>query len=305
MSRLEVFLLGSYRVTLDGLPLTAFATDKVRALLAYLAVEAGTPRRREALAAMLWPDRPEPAARTNLRQALYRLRRALCDDQSSHPHLLTTAKEMQLDAACDHWLDVAELEACTSACRSHHPRGLNLCPDCLARLESAAQLYRGEFLAGFTLPACPLFEWWQLNMQETCYRQVLEALHKLVVTYEAQRDYASVSRYAQRQIELEPWRESAYRRCMRALALSGQRGEALHQYEICRALLAQEMGMEPSAETTRLYEQIRSGALPGIPGYSETGSAKETPPGRPPLVLPRASRVLSVSVPGLAGEQAA
>jgi hypothetical protein len=91
--------------------------------------------------------------------------------------------------------------------------------------------------------------------------------------YEAQRDYAQVSRYARRKIELEPWRESAYRRGMRALALSGQRGEALRQYDICREQLAREMGVEPSAETTRLYQQIRAGALPGL----------RRPPAEPPL----------------------
>lgn len=264
MSRLAIAMLGSYRVTLDDLPLTTFATDKVRALLAYLAVESGTAQRREILAALLWPNRPETEARTNLRQALYRLRRALDNGPTSLPHLLITAKEVQLNPAGDHWLDVVEFEARTSACRAHHPRGLDLCPDCLVRLEAAVQLYRGDFLAGFTLPGCPRFEWWQLSTQEACHRRALEALHQLIVYYEARQDYASVSRCALRQIELEPWRESAYRRCMRALALSGQRGEAVHQYEICRRELAQEMGVEPSAETIQLYEQIREGVLPGL-----------------------------------------
>jgi DNA-binding SARP family transcriptional activator len=305
MSRLAVFLLGSFQVTLDGLPLTAFATDKVRALLAFLAVESGVPQRREALAAMLWPNRPEAAARTSLRQALYRLRRALGDRQASVPHLLITAKEVQLNPDNSHWLDVTEFEAHISTCHARHPHGLSLCPDCLARLVAAVQLYQGEFLAGFTLPACPRFEWWQLNTQEACHRHALEALYRLVVTYEAQRDYVSVSRYARREIELEPWRESAHRHCMRALALSGQRGEALHQYELCRALLAQEMGVEPSLETTQLYERIRSGDLPGITAYPETRRAEGTAPVGLPLALPRATRVPSPSAAGLGDEPAA
>ena len=82
----------AFQVALDGSALTTFATDKVRALLAYLAVESGRPHRREALAALLWPNCPKSAARTNLRQALYRLRRALTDHQATHPHLLVTAK---------------------------------------------------------------------------------------------------------------------------------------------------------------------------------------------------------------------
>jgi adenylate cyclase len=51
---------------------------------------------------------------------------------------------------------------------------------------------------------------------------------------------------------------------MRALALSGQRSAALAQYETCRRLLAEELGVEPGAETTRLYEQIRDGKLKAL-----------------------------------------
>jgi DNA-binding SARP family transcriptional activator len=262
MSRLAISLLGSFRVTLDDVSLTTFATDKVRALLAFLAVEADRPHRREALADLLWPERPPAAARNNLRQALYQLRQTLANCPDSTSHLLVTAKEIQFDPASDHWLDVAQFETCLATSRAHHPAGQALCPDCLARLETAVALYRGDFLAGLSLPHCPRFDWWQLFTQEACHRQVMESLSLLAKAYEAQHDYGRVSHYACRKIELEPWRESAYRRCMRALALSGQRGEALHQYEICRQQLAGEMGAEPSPETTRLYQQIRAGTLP-------------------------------------------
>jgi DNA-binding SARP family transcriptional activator len=264
MSRLRIVLLGSYCVTLDDQALTTFATDKVRALLAYLAVESGRAQRREALAALLWPDSPETAARTNLRQALYRLRCSLGERQASVPHVLPRAKDVQLNPASDHWLDVAALEALILACRAHHPCGLNLCPDCVARLEAAVELYQGDFLAGFSLPDCPRFDWWQLSTREACHRQAMEALTWLTIHHESRGQYAQLLKYARRKVELEPWRESAHRRLMRALALSGQPGEALHHYEICRAELAQEMGVGPSAETVQLYERIRAGALPGF-----------------------------------------
>lgn len=266
MSRLEIVLLGSYRVTLDDLPLTAFATDKVRTLLAYLAVESGTAPRRETLTALLWPGSSETAARTSLRQALYRLRCALGDRQASLPHLLPTAKDLQLNPASDHWLDVAEFTALISACGSFHPGGRNLCLHCVARLEAAAELYQGDFLAGFSLPTCPEFDWWQLSTRETCHRRALQALTWLTIHYESDGQYAPLIHYACRETELEPWRESGHRRVMRALALSGQRGEALHQYEICRSQMTRELGVTPSAETVQLYERIRAGTLPGLAG---------------------------------------
>jgi DNA-binding SARP family transcriptional activator len=82
MARLSLSLLGPFRATLDGEPIAGFKTNKVRALLAYLALEAsqhpkGHPR--TVLAGLLWPDKPERAALTNLRSALTSLRKAIGD----------------------------------------------------------------------------------------------------------------------------------------------------------------------------------------------------------------------------------
>ena len=74
MARLSIRLLGPFEVALDGEPVTGFVSDKVRALLAYLAVEADRPHRRETLAGLLWPDVPEQSARTSLRTALANVR---------------------------------------------------------------------------------------------------------------------------------------------------------------------------------------------------------------------------------------
>jgi predicted ATPase len=48
---------------------------------------------------------------------------------------------------------------------------------------------------------------------------------------------------------------------MRSLALTGQRTAALAQYETCRRLLGEELGVEPGEETTKLYEQVRDSAI--------------------------------------------
>ena len=110
MAHLSVSLLGPFRVTLDGEPVTSFESTKVRALLAYLAVEADRVHGREVLAGLLWPDWPDRAALGNLRYALYNLRQAIGDPAAEPPFLLITRHTLQFDTASDHWLDVAAFE---------------------------------------------------------------------------------------------------------------------------------------------------------------------------------------------------
>src|SRR5207248_548548 len=62
-----------------------------------------------------------------------------------------------------------------------------------------------------------------------------------------------------RHLALEPWWEAAHRQVMRLLAQRGQRAAALAQYQRCRQVLAEELQMEPDAETTALYAQIERG----------------------------------------------
>jgi len=130
MPRLELSLLGAFRITLDGRALTAFESDKVRALLVYLAVEGDKPHRRELLAGLLWPEQPEARALANLSQALYNLRSVLGDrlggknllqdqgSQPSIPFLFVMPQSVQLNPASDCWLDVAEFKRLLEHCES-------------------------------------------------------------------------------------------------------------------------------------------------------------------------------------------
>jgi DNA-binding SARP family transcriptional activator len=261
MGRLDIRLFGAFQVSLDGRPLTAFKTDKARALLAYLAVEADRSHRRESLSAIFWPLNPETTARRNLRQTLFRLRKVIGDRTHAIPHLLVDVHELQFNPGSDHWLDVAEFNALLHAARLSLAEDPTLSDECRRCLTVAVTLYRGDLLAGFTLPGCPDFEWWLLTCQEKQHRRALEALEILGHFYEEEQDYHLVAKYAEQEIILEPWLESAHRRQMRALALTGHRYAALSHYQRCRQILADQLNTTPSSRTTDLYMQIRDGAL--------------------------------------------
>ncbi len=313
MARLSLSLLGPFQVTLDGEPVTSFESNKVRALLAYLAVEADRPHRRDSLAALFWPDWPDRAARSNLRHALPNLRKAIGDRRHSPPSgmapvgrtaaiggagksppfvplaqrpgkrsdggdrharppfLLITRETIQFNTASDYWVDVTAFSALVQADEAGQTA--------IRQLEEATALYRGHFLEGFFVKGCRAFEDWSLLLRERLHRQALTALHRLAGHYEQRGEYERACECARRQIALEPWQEEAHQQLMRLLALSGQRSAALAQYETCLGLLAEELGVEPAAETTKLYEQIRDGEL-------EVPAPPSAPHPRPPHNLP-------------------
>ena len=86
MARVSIYLLGNFQVRVeDQLTTRKFRTDKERALLAYLALEGERPISREVLAELLWPERYEGVGRTNLRQALLGVRKAIGDVSAEQP----------------------------------------------------------------------------------------------------------------------------------------------------------------------------------------------------------------------------
>ena len=142
-------------------------------------------------------------------------------------------------------------------------------------MQQAVELYRGDFLAQFVQSGSEAFEEWTLIQRERLHREALNALYHLTQHFEWRGDYTQALHYAQRQLELDPWREEAHRQIMRALALTEQRSAALAQYETCCRALAQELGAEPAAETTALYEQIKAGSVTSDFG-SDVADARHT-----------------------------
>lgn len=289
MAQLELAFLGCFQVLLNGRPVADFKSDKARALLAYLAVEADRPHRREALAGLLWPERADRDALSNLRYTLASLRRTIGDHAATPPFLLITPHTIQFNRASDHWLDVAEVERLIADRRwlladggaqsaSVFGRSPVAAPrpqagEEVTRLQSALSLYRGGFLAGFSVGDAAPFEEWALLRREQIGQQVMAALGSLAAYHAARGEYAQAQAQARRQVALEPWSEEAHRILMWALAADGQRNAALHQYQVCRALLRDELGVEPAEETTALYQAIRAGALGGGAGGRESGGA--------------------------------
>ncbi len=234
--------LGGCEILLPNGPIH-LETAKTRALLAYLLLNPGAqPRQR--LVGLLWGKLPESHARRNLRRALWNLRQRL--HTAGHPPPIRADREIvAFDRSIAYTLDVEQFER---ACA--HP----------TRLEEAIRLYRGELLSGLSLPDAPSFEEWLLVERERLRLMALEAIHQLAERLASEGELSRAIAYARQLVAMEPWQEKSHRQLMRLLARDGQRTAALAQYERCRRLLQDELGVEPTAETTDLYQRIRDGA---------------------------------------------
>ena len=263
MPRLTISLLGNFSVSLDDAPVDGFAYDKVRALLAYLAVENDHAHHREHVADLLWPGYPTRSARQNLSQALSTLRGALGDRDNDPPFLLVDHREIQFNRASDTWLDVSELKEHLDAVQTHAHANLAECAVCRGHLEQAISLYRGDFLDDLLLDDSAPFEEWSLLQRESLRRQILDALERLAESYLQRGEADAALHHARRQLALDAWREPAHRQVMRALVLGGQRNAAIAHYEECRRLLAAGLGVEPETATLELAAALKSRTLSG------------------------------------------
>ena len=245
-----VYLFGSPRIEVAG-AIIEVDTRKAIALLAYLAVT-GESHSRDTLAALLWAEYDTVHARGALRRTLSALNKAL------QGRVLHIGRELiGLELSPEVWIDILEFNRLLASCASHGHSVHQVCPQCLEPLQAAVALYRGDFLAGFSLRDSAPFDDWQFFHGDALRRDLSGALERLVQGCAAQGDHALAIAYAQRWLSLDSLHEPAHRQLMRLYAYSGQRTAALRQYQECVRILDKELGVSPLEETTQLYNKIR------------------------------------------------
>ncbi len=286
MSKLQLRFLGTFHLQWGEQNIVAFRTEKVRALLVYLAVEADRPHRRESLAALLWPEMAQKDALSNLRKGLYRLKQTLTTAVSSPAQLdqlLTITRQEVIWHTPAVTLDLHQFQQLSQP--------LPILPHAdLTPYEQAAALCLGELLPGFNLPDTPDFEAW-LNNQRTQFHTAWgNLLHHLSHTHAERGNLPTALTYARQQLKIEPWDESTHRQLMRLYAANGQRAAALAQYETCRSLLMEELGLTPEPATKALYQQLQQQAEKTSPAAAPAAPDIQLPYQLPPTSTPLVGR---------------
>ena len=233
--RARIRLLGGFEVITPGGAVATISGRKAQGLLAVLALSPGMVASRDRLAGLLWSDRGDEQARNSLRQALVALRKDLGDGgldiiEAEREQVRLLGERVTVDAA-----EMARLVRDGKAAE-------------------AAAFYGGALLDGIHVRD-EAFEEWAVDERRRLADLAFDVHER---SYEAANGPERLAT-ARKLLAVDPLRESAHRAVMEALTAAGERDQALRQYETCRAMLAHELGAEPSAETERLKAAIMSG----------------------------------------------
>ncbi|MEN8098394.1 MAG: AAA family ATPase [Chloroflexota bacterium] len=237
---LETRLLGPPQILWKG-EIINLRRAQVRALLYRLAAYKGAVS-RDHLSDLFWPETREITARRNLSHLLSHLRRALPDAG------LVSVTEDSVELHCTRDTILAE----------HY---INLARDNndLEVLQKAHTLFRGDFLAGFSLPSNLAFESWMLQESSKWERSRLQVLSSLIELLISHNQLQSALECAHEYLTIDELAEHIHRRLIVIYTAMGDRSAALRQYQICADVLDRELGVAPLPETQIMYQRAKAG----------------------------------------------
>ncbi|MGW0230110.1 BTAD domain-containing putative transcriptional regulator [Actinopolymorpha singaporensis] len=245
VDRIEVRLLGPLRVRRpDGsiVPSGAWRTGKTTDLLRLLALNAGEPVPAMTLTETLWPSVDEYRARASLRTAASQIRKAVgvdCVGRRSGGLVL-------LDA----WVDAVAFTGLAAEAARAYREGRHA--DCLTATREAEALYVDDFRA-YDVDSV-----WASEHRERLAVAYLSLLSDAADAAVALGWMHDAVEFASRVLAIDSWSERAYRALMYGYGGLGQTARALRAFERCRAVLAEELGADPSPQTRAVHLHLLS-----------------------------------------------
>jgi DNA-binding SARP family transcriptional activator len=274
---LEVHLLGTFEVFLEGVRLQdkLWQSRQVRSLLKVLAARRGQVTTSEQLVELLWPEDDPQTALRRLYVRLSQLRTLLKGQSGFSPiqsvpggYLFGGGRFKLAEANQDEtffWVDVDAFE--TASDQGERFLEARQLPQAVESLETARQLYRGDFLAE------DAYAEWTIAERERLHERHLVVLTELAEAYAQQGFFRRAINLCQLVLSLDPWREAVFLRLMLYYYYAGDKGKALQTYTQCVQALSLHLGIDPDPRTQWLADRIQEGTL-----WSQTGEAAYPPP---------------------------
>ena len=237
--RLVVHTLGEAAVLRDGIPinLSDWQTRETRDLFFFLFFNQA--QTKEQIATVFWPDITPARLKMRFKTTIYRLRHAVGQEV-----ILFEGERYSFNRGVDYTCDLEEFHTLLEAAKNSKDD-----KEILNFLQKAVDLVQGPFLsnieADWVMP--------ERVRQQEAYQFALLRLAELCLT---QGQAESSLEASQRALLSDPMLEQAHRLRMRAYAALHDQTGLARQYQQCRRTLQSELGLQPSNETVRLYEQL-------------------------------------------------
>jgi DNA-binding SARP family transcriptional activator len=259
----RVHLFGGCWVEREGWAAPVRFARAAETLLSYLVLHRQTAHARDELAGLFWGQLSEDRARNCLNTTLWRIRRVLEPDAASRGSLITTlpSGDVRFSPACECWIDVAVFEEALDELLVRAPEDLT--ESDVERLETAIGLYTGDVLVG-------VFEDWALIEREHLRARHIAAQMHVLAAHRAHGDLQRSLTHARRVVSAEPLREEVHRQLIGLYRDAGQPADARRQYEACRTILHDELGIVPAAETQALVSLLDAPRPRSAPAHDPT-----------------------------------
>jgi DNA-binding SARP family transcriptional activator len=248
--RLDVRVLGSFDVDVDGAPIGAWRNGRARQVFAYLALSGRKPVSRQSLMGIFWPEHSQERATNNLSLAVMTARRVLEAQAgaSAAGIIASTPGSYVIDEDIDLRVDADIFTASVERARALEASGR--VEDAAEALDRAISVYGGDFLPS------DLYEEWTMERRERLRDLYADALFRRARLARQARDVELAIRLTRLLLEVDSSSEEAHRSLMLDYWSLGQRGRALRQMEVMREAMRRLLGVEPTEETNSLYSRI-------------------------------------------------
>lgn len=268
VSRVDVRLLGPLEILVDGTP-AALGGPHPRALMALLALSAGTAVSTSRLVDLLWNGNPPPTAANTVQVYVSRLRRALRPPDTDPP--LHATRGGYVLAVPVEAVDALRFDRL--ATDGHTLLAAGDAEGATVALDAALELWRGP-----ALPDLAGLTGVEGQKARLSARHLAARIDRIDVEMLGER-HAQVLPELEELLHRHPLDEGLVARLMTALYRSGRQADALAAYTAAVTRLADELGIDPGPQLRQTHTDIlRQEVPPASTGASRPEPQRTGPP---------------------------
>ena len=242
--QLRVQTLGGFQVWRgdEAIPSNGWRREKSKQLFQLLLTYRQSPLDRDQICEHLWPEAEPITAQRNFKitlNTLYQVLEPERDAGSESAYILREGTTYGSRPNADLWLDAEEFTKAVKRAKGNP-----------ALLQQAVNLVAGDYLPD------AIYETWAAEERERLSALFLETADNLAEMMIKQKQYGEAVDLCQRILGQDNCWERAYRHLMLAYDGLNDRGQVGRAYQRCVQTLRDELGVSPTPETQRLYEQL-------------------------------------------------